>query len=236
MTSNVELDRETAKSCPDVPAGSYVVLVVNDTGCGMTAEVRAKIFEPFFTTKSVGKGTGLGLTVVHEIVKQCGGHIAVLSEPGAGTTFQIYFPAARGRSIRTSPLREKCSARGSETVLLVEDEEALRRFGSAALESYGYNVLTAANGEDALRLVESNGGRIDLLLTDVVMPGMSGCDLALALRQRWPDLRVLLLSGYTEEAIMHRGTVARATFLSKPFSPAALATKVRQILDQGRTK
>jgi len=235
-TSNVELDRETAKSCPDVPAGRYVVLVVNDTGCGMGAEVRARIFEPFFTTKGIGKGTGLGLAVVHGIVKQSGGHIAVHSEPGAGTSFEIYFPTARGRSVRTSPVRQTRGARGFETVLFVEDEDALRRLGSVSLESYGYSVLTAANGDEALRLAEGNGRKVDLLLTDVVMPGMSGCELAMALRNRRPDLRVLFLSGYTEDTIMHRGVVAGATFLSKPFSPAALATKVRQVLDQSRTR
>ena len=231
-TSNVELDRKSAKSCSDVLPGTYVALVVNDTGCGMTPKVRARIFEPFFTTKSVGKGTGLGLAVVHGIVKQSGGHIAVHSKPGAGTSFKIYFPAARGCSVRTSPVRQNCAARGCETVLLVEDEDALRGLGSVVLESYGYTVLTAANGYEALRLAEGNSGKVDLLLTDVVMPGMSGCELAMALRHRRPDLRVLFLSGYTEEAVTRRGAVAGATFLSKPFSPDALATKVRQVLNQ----
>jgi CheY-like chemotaxis protein len=198
----------------------------------MTPQVRARIFEPFFTTKSAGKGTGLGLAVVQGIVKQSAGHIAVHSEPGAGTIFKIYFPAARGRSSRPRRERRKTHARGCETVLWVEDEDALRNLGSVVLETYGYTVLTAANGQEALRLVERRTEKLDLLLTDVVMPGISGCELASALRNLQPDLKVLFLSGYTEDTILHRGIPKDGTaFLNKPFSPASLTTKVRQVLD-----
>lgn len=231
-TLNVELNETYAKTHPGVLAGSYVALVVHDTGCGMTPEVRARIFERFFTTKPAGRGTGLGLAVVDSILKQSGGHIAVQSEPGAGTTFKIYIPAARGRLVRESRTRLEANARGHETVLLVEDEDALRRFGAVVLERYGYSVMTAANGREALRLAERCREKLDLLLTDIVMPGISGCELATALRNRQPDLKVIFLSGYTEDTMLKRGILNRgAAFLSKPFSPGALATRVRQVLD-----
>jgi PAS domain S-box-containing protein len=228
-TFNVAL---TKRTCPEADPGSYVALRITDSGCGMTSQVRARIFEPFFTTKSVGKGTGLGLTVVHGIVKQNGGSIVVDSKPGAGTTFTIYLPAAHGILNQARQVQPETSARGCETVLLVEDEETLRSLGAVVLESYGYNVLTAAGGQEALRLAHRHRGKLDLLLTDVVMPGINGCELAAMLRRRQPGLRVLFLSGYTEEDIVTRGIPNDGSaFLSKPFSPASLVTKIRQVLD-----
>ena len=231
-TSNVVHNKKVSKTCPEATRGSYVALAVNDTGCGMRSDVRSRIFEPFFTTKSLGKGTGLGLTVVHGIVKQNGGYIVVESEPGAGTTFKIHLPAAQGSSYRARHVEPETNNRGCETVLLVEDEETLRSLGVVVLESYGYNVLTAAEGQEALRLAQRHKGKLDLLLTDVVMPGISGCELAATLRKRQPDLKVLFLSGYTEEDIVSRGILNHGSaFLHKPFSPASLVAKIRQVLD-----
>src|SRR5262249_35947741 len=231
-TFNVAHNKKFSKTCPDSTPGSYVALAVNDTGCGMTSDVRARIFEPFFTTKSQGKGTGLGLTVVHGIVKQNGGYIVVDSEPGHGTTFKVYLPAAQGRSTRIGQVEPDTDARGCETVLLVEDEDTLRSLGAVVLETYGYNVLSAADGEEALRLAQRQKGKLDLLLTDVVMPGISGCELAATLRKRQPNLKVLFLSGYTEEDIVSRGILSDGSaFLHKPFSPASLVAKIRHVLD-----
>ena len=232
-TFNVARNKKFSKTCPDATPGSYVALVVSDRGCGMTSDVRARIFEPFFTTKTQGKGTGLGLTVVHGIVKQNGGYIVVDSEPGHGTTFKIYLPAAQGRSTRIGQVEPDSNAHGCETVLLVEDEDTLRSLAAVVLETYGYNVLSAANGEEALRLVPRHKGKLDLLLTDVVMPGISGCELAATLRKNQPDLKVLFLSGYTEEDIVSRGILSDGSaFLNKPFSPASLVAKIRQVLDR----
>lgn len=231
-TSNVALNKKLPKTCPPLDPGSYVALVVRDTGYGMTSEVKARIFEPFFTTKNIGKGTGLGLTVVHGILKQNGGHISVESKPGAGTTFKIYFPAAQASTLRVAHVEPQTNARGCETVLLVEDEETLRNLGAVVLETYGYRVLTAADGKEALRLAQRHNGKLDLLLTDVVMPGISGCELAATLRARRPDLKVLFLSGYTEEDMVSRGILnVGSSFLNKPFSPASLVAKIRQVLD-----
>jgi PAS domain S-box-containing protein len=212
----------------------YVCIAVRDTGEGMAAEVKARIFEPFFTTKGVGKGTGLGLAVVHGVVNQSGGHIEVESEPGKGTAFKLYFPAVdAGLSKRESDPLEQ-SLTGAETILLVEDEENVRGLFSLALQARGYRVLAASNGIDAIKVAENHGQPIHLLLTDVVMPRMSGRELADALTSRFPGLRVLYMSGYTDDAVVRHGLVQeKVPFLQKPATPARLASKVRTVLDEG---
>jgi CheY-like chemotaxis protein len=194
-----------------------------------------KAFEPFFTTKEMGKGTGLGLSTVYGIVKQSGGSIQVYSEPGFGTTFNIYLPRVE-ENLDALDLREEPDflPKGSETVLLVEDESSVRNLAYRILCQQGYTVLEAANGDEALRIVqERNGKEIDLLLTDVVMPRMSGKDLADRLKTLKPELKVLFTSGYTDDAIVHHGVLNPGThFLQKPFSPKALSLKVREVLDR----
>jgi PAS domain S-box-containing protein len=214
-------------------AGEYVLLGMSDTGCGIPAELRGRLFEPFFTTKPQGKGTGLGLAVVDGIVKQSGGWIEVESEVGIGTTFQIFLPRARDAGVEPTRSREGLPVRGSETVLLVEDEAAVRDVARTALESYGYVVLAVANGDDAMRTVAAHDGRIDLLLTDVIMPGVSGPELAERVRREYPAIAVVFMSGYTSDAVLRQGVEAgEANFVQKPFSTVALATKLRQVLDR----
>lgn len=232
--SNTVLDETYTSQRMEVKPGQYVVLAVSDTGSGMSAEVKKRIFEPFFTTKGQGKGTGLGLATCHGIVKQSGGHIAVYSEMGVGTTFRVYLPRCEEYA---SPLPEKptpsAAPAGHETVLLVEDEPMLRELGTTVLEELGYRVLSAENGCDALRIVNENPGvTIDLLLTDVVMPKMGGRELAQQLRPMHPGAKVIFCSGYTEDAILHSGSLeAGAFFLQKPYSVAAVAQKVRDVLN-----
>jgi len=216
----------------EIPPGEYAQLTVTDTGHGMTSEMLLRIFDPFFTTKEAGKGTGLGLAVVHGIVKQSGGHIEVESQLGLGTTFRVLLPAAQ------EPLPQKDAAsehppdeRGDEAILLVEDEDAVRTIASLALESRGYRVLSAVSGQQALRLVREQRFAPDLLVTDVVMPGQSGPQLAAALAGDFPQVKVLFLSGYTDDAVIRRG-IAQPAFLAKPYTARALAHKVREILDR----
>jgi two-component system, cell cycle sensor histidine kinase and response regulator CckA len=218
----------------DGKPGRYVELIVNDTGCGMTPEIKAHLFEPFFTTKGPGKGTGLGLATVYGIVRGSGGFVRVASEVGAGATFNICFPALDAEAPVPQPNRTDVVAlRGSEAVLLVEDEESVRRVARIALELHGYQVLEAACGTEAIALVD-NSGVIDLLLTDVVMPEVSGRQLAEILRAGRPQLKVLFMSGHNDEAVIRHGLLeASSAFLQKPFTPLALARKVREILDQG---
>ena len=218
---------------PDVPAGEYAVLSVADTGCGMTAEVKARIFEPFFTTKGPGKGTGLGLATVYGIVRQSGGHIAVESEPGRGTEFRVYLPVARGdEASEPPPVVTPMPRRGRETVLVAEDESAVRALARRTLESSGYTVLEAADGEAAIGVAAAYRGTIDLLVTDVVMPRLGGRQLAEALTSRRPGLRVLFMSGYTDDGALLDGVRdAAVAFLPKPFAPVALVRKVREVLD-----
>lgn len=231
-TSSVTLDDSYVGQHLGAAAGPFVLLSISDTGCGMDQETLLHIFEPFFTTKEKGKGTGLGLSTVYGIVKQCGGYIMAYSEPGRGTTFKVYFPHATGipDSRRASDRRAEVPG-GQETVLLVEDETALRELTRGLLETAGYTVLEAANVEDAIRLAES-ARKIDLLLTDVVMPGMDGHELSRRLTSSSPSLKVLYMSGYTDDVIVHKGVLNRGTtLLQKPFGRAGLLGKVRQVLD-----
>jgi CheY-like chemotaxis protein len=232
-TRNVSLDEEYAKNHIAVTPGPYVMLAVSDTGMGMDAETQPRIFEPFFTTKEAGKGTGLGLSTVYGIVKQSGGNIWVYSELGRGTTFKIYLPRVDEKA--TPPERDLATARsaqGSETVLLAEDEEAVRRLALQVLQMNGYRVLEAANGNAALLLCERHTEPIHLLITDVIMPEMSGRELADRLAKLRPEMKVLFMSGYTDNAIVHQGVLdAGANFIQKPFPTDALARKVREVLD-----
>jgi two-component system cell cycle sensor histidine kinase/response regulator CckA len=232
-TGEAQLDETYAKTHPEARPGRFVVVAISDGGCGMPPEVKVRIFEPFYTTKGVGKGTGLGLAVVHGIVKQSGGNIDVYSEVDIGTTFRIYLPAME-QPVTASPAEApEIALRGSETILLVEDEESLRDFARLALEERGYTVLSAPEGLAALQLMESGRQAIDLLLTDVVMPGMGGRRLAETLVDRHPELKVLFMSGYTDDAVVRHGVLQdNVEFLQKPFSPNSLVHKVRDVLDR----
>lgn len=236
-TRNVDLDPDYAQNHFEVTPGRYVMLAVSDTGKGMDADTIKRIFEPFFTTKGPGKGTGLGLSVVHGIVKQSGGHITVYSEPGIGTTFKVYLPRMdeAAPTVAEEPARPLAPSR-KETLLLAEDEEGVRTLAREVLRGHGYHVLEASNGEEALHLAKSHDGRIDLLVTDVVMPGISGRDLAEGLQKVRPGVKVLYLSGYTDTAMLRHGVLEADTeFLHKPFRPKDLARVVREVLDASKT-
>ncbi|MDQ2948682.1 MAG: response regulator, partial [Acidobacteriota bacterium] len=232
-TANVDLDEGYGKSHAEVESGRYVLLAVSDNGCGMTEEVKARIFEPFFTTKAVGRGTGLGLATVFGIVKQSDGHVRAYSEVGHGTTFKVYLPSivemvsAAQAKAGTPP-----SPSGVETILLVEDEKAVRALTGLALQKKGYTLLEAASGEEAISLCEEHLGPIHLLVSDVVMPDMGGRQLAERLTVLRPEMRVLFVSGYTDDAVVRHGVLqAEVAFLQKPFTMDALHRKVRAVLD-----
>ena len=233
-TSNVEIDEEYAARHVAAKPGPHVLLAVTDTGCGMDEQTKSRLFEPFFTTKEIGKGTGLGLSTVYGIVNQSGGNIWVYSELGQGTTFKIYLPRELSATTATAikPPTILKQSTGTETILVVEDEEALRKVTRRILDAAGYMVLTAANGDEALLTCAQYAGKIHLLLTDVVLPRMGGRMLAQELSKTRPTLEVLYMSGYTNNAIVHHGVLDAGThFLAKPFTTADLARKVREVLD-----
>jgi two-component system, cell cycle sensor histidine kinase and response regulator CckA len=234
-TANVELDEDFGRSHIGVEPGRYVQLSVSDTGVGMTPEVRERIFDPFFTTKEKGKGTGLGLSTVYGIVSQSGGSIWVYSETRLGSTFKIYLPRAdEGRVDAEARGEEREIPRGRETVLLVEDEDAVRRIAAEFLRKQGYTVLEAHQGGDALLICRRTESVIHLMVTDVVMPGMSGRELVENLAPLKPEMRILYMSGYTDNAIVHHGVLEPGVnFLQKPFTLNDLARKVRDVLDEG---
>ena len=233
-TAKVDLDATYARSRPGVKPGPHVMLAVSDTGHGMEPEVLDHIFEPFFTTKEAGKGTGLGLATVHGIVKQSGGHIFVYSERGQGTTFKIYLPRVGAGKVEETPATPQAEQhRGSETILLVEDEESLRGIVRECLEASGYSVIEARHAGHALELAEGHPAPIHLLITDVIMPGMSGSQLAAAFTASHAETKVLYMSGYTDDAVVLHGVLAAdVSFLQKPFTTEALARKVREVLDR----
>jgi two-component system, cell cycle sensor histidine kinase and response regulator CckA len=234
-TREVMLTRFRNPTC--IP-GRHVMLAVTDTGCGMTDEVKARAFEPFFTTKEPGKGTGLGLATVYGIVRQSGGDVAVHSEPGVGSSFKVYLPAVASPDHRPDSIEPRPAPNGHETVLLVEDEDGVRRLTRLVLESHGYRVIEAGSGPQAIEAAKTHTGPIHLVVTDVIMPRMSGRELVRRLRSSYPDARVLFMSGYAQKedpgAEQHDSEQpdGRADFLPKPFTPHDLACKVRDVLDQ----
>jgi signal transduction histidine kinase/ActR/RegA family two-component response regulator len=231
-TQSVTLDNAYVEQHPGAAAGPHVMIAITDTGSGMTEAVRARLFEPFFTTKEQGKGTGLGLATVYGIVRQSGGFIWVDTELGRGTAFQVYLPRADREVAEAPPSPAPAVAGGTETILLVEDQDHVRAVVTAALTRQGYVVLEARGGDEALGYVDDDSKRIDLLLTDVVMPGMNGRDLARRLIERRPSLRVLYMSGHADRAIVRHGVIERGLhFIQKPFSPDSLLRKVRITLD-----
>jgi CheY-like chemotaxis protein len=231
QTSEEELDAVRREHSLIQP-GSYILLSVSDTGAGMDKETQSRIFEPFFTTKEKGKGTGLGLSTVYGIVKQSGGYIFAQSELGSGSTFRIYLPRVADPPGQPGLAKHtQAPSGGSETVLLVEDEDSVRELVRETLQSKGYTVMEACDGINGMKVAETHHGKIDILITDVVMPGMSGRELAQRVSASRPTIKVLYLSGYTEDAIIHEGVLDPGTaFLQKPFTLQALARKVRDVL------
>ena len=233
QTGNEDVDQEFAGKHMGLKPGRYVMLSVSDTGVGMPPEVKERLFEPFFTTKEKGKGTGLGLSTVYGVVKQSGGEIWIYSEPGFGTIFKIYLPAVDEplEAAKRRPVGERMP-RGHETILVVEDEDEVRKLAVGILSKQGYKVLDASHGGDAMLMLEENREPIHLLLTDVVMPGINGPDFARRMKFVHPDLRVLYMSGYADNVIFQHGILDKAmAFLQKPFTIERLTGKVREVLD-----
>ena len=232
-TKNITLEKEYYQTHPQVLPGDYVLIAISDTGEGIDHDTQQRIFEPFFTTKSTGKGTGLGLATVYGIVKQSGGFIWVYSEVGKGTTFKVYLPVTTKEKTERK-LQEKSSGslRGNETILLVEDENELRKFASKVLKEYGYLILEAKNGGEAYLISEQYTKQIDLIITDVVMPLMSGRQFVDKLSKIRTDFKVIYMSGYTDNVILHHGVLEKGiNFINKPFSPKSLLKEVRRVLD-----
>jgi nitrogen-specific signal transduction histidine kinase/CheY-like chemotaxis protein len=231
--TSVVLDEVYAAAHAEVRPGLYAQVAVSDTGTGIPPDVQSRIFEPFFTTKEVGKGTGLGLATVYGILKQSGGHVSFYTEQGIGTTFRVYLPAATESVAPVDGAAQAPAAPGrAETILLVEDEPMVRELARDILESLGYRVLACGSPAQAIELCEGYAGEIDLLLTDVIMPGMNGRDLHLRLSPGRPNMRTLFMSGYADHAIVHRGVLAAGmAFIQKPFTPEALAARTRAVLD-----
>jgi signal transduction histidine kinase/CheY-like chemotaxis protein len=229
---NVDLDNSYVKIHPPAIPGPYVMFAVSDTGCGMDQKTQSQIFDPFFTTKEFGKGTGLGLATVYGIVKQSGGYIWVYSELGKGSIFRIYLPRVGGAATRLQQTdADDAAEHGSETILLAEDTDALREMAREYLGSLGYTVIGASSGEQALKYADEFGGEIHLLLTDVVMSGMNGRELANRIVQKYPGTKILFTSGYTDDSIARQGILDLAVaFIQKPYRPKALARKIREIL------
>lgn len=233
-TNNVYLDDNYAQVHIEAPIGPCVMLAVTDTGYGMDSAIQARIFEPFFTTKEQGKGTGLGLSTVYGIIKQSGGDITVYSEPGQGTTFKIYLPATEAPAISlATPQTQMVSHHSTETILLVEDDDSLRSLVRKTLQAEGYTILAAGSGAEALSLVKQLHGEVDLLLTDVVMPSMSGREVAEQLSALYPKAKILFMSGYTNDTVVRHGLLTtEIEFLAKPFTPNTLITRVNTLLDK----
>jgi CheY-like chemotaxis protein len=234
-TANVSFDQESVGRYPELKPGDYVMLAITDTGIGMSEKVKARVFEPFFSTKEVGQGMGLGLSTCYGIIKQSGGHISVYSEPVRGSCFKIYLPQIEHEvKVPVPRLNSPDLPRGTETILLVEDDSALLEMAATLLRRLGYTVLIAANGIEALNVRHRRDiGHIDLLLTDVAMPHMNGKELAERVRALYPHTRILFTSAYTENAIVHQGVLNKGvSLLQKPFTPSALAHKLREVLDQ----
>lgn len=231
-TKNVVLNEAHAEEHLGVRPGPYVMLAVTDTGMGMDQATQLRMFEPFFTTKETGKGTGLGLSTVFGIVQRCGGSIWVYSEPGNGTTFKVYIPLIDADADVVAPSLAPATLAGTETILLVEDEDQIRAVARGILRKHGYKVIEARDADEALRLCESHPGTIHLLVTDVVMPHMGGPELAKRVAQARPDVKVLCMSGYTDDALIRHGAIdAGIAYLQKPITPDRLAQKVRAVLD-----
>ena len=232
-TANVELGEEAIRRHPDVTPGRCAMLSVSDTGCGMPDDVLSHIFEPFFTTKEVGKGTGLGLATVYGIVKQSGGLIDVSSKVGQGTTFRVYLPVVEELPTKPSSPDIRSATKGHETILLVEDHDTVRNMITMLLQQHGYNMLEASNGSEGVAVAENHRGTIHLVITDLVMPKLSGREMAGRLTALKPGLRVLFMSEYTEDVVIQQGVASSMVdFLHKPFAIATLAQKVREILDR----
>jgi len=233
QTEHVILADHYLREHTTVAAGDYVMIAVSDTGTGMTREIKSRLFEPFFTTKSVGAGTGLGLATVYGIVKQSGGYIFAYSEVGIGTTMKVYLPrVAEAASVESSERLQQADLRGTETLLVVEDEQLVRDLTASTLRRNGYTVLEATNGADALRVAEEHAGEIHLVVSDAIMPVMNGKELADRLKVVRPTTRFMYVSGYTEEVTSSQGILPEGTaFLQKPFTANALLTTVREILD-----
>jgi CheY-like chemotaxis protein/two-component sensor histidine kinase len=233
-TTNVTLKETGSQNHMGLTPGHYVMISITDTGLGMTQEVKERIFEPFFTTKEIGKGTGLGLSMVYGIVKQSGGHIGVDSEPGKGTTFRIYLPRVDEPVVEVDEKEIGGPPLGNETILVVEDEEEVRKLVTRSLKKQGYKVLEASQGKEVFSLCEEQGGPIHLMVTDVVMPEMTGVELAKHIKQVYPEMKVLYMSGYNSDrvAIDCESLGKGIEFIQKPFTVYKLARKIREVLDK----